>query len=433
MIEGKNNEEQNAFVRSKEKFTFRKEMLGIALAILMFVMLMALFIHQVFFVKKYEVIVPDLPNHKSYDVSVVDGNGDTNDINAGEKKKLKVSYKVVDDFYKQGILLSGTLVNNLDDNLIITSGLFATTPFISRVSYEGKLDWLTKIEDSKYTGIQVYKTVSMNNEYYVAALCKNSNNEKDIVVYRFDSNGKMVNSKVIETNTKGRIAGGAVVNGKVAFVYELSNNPVVQLLNSDLTSEKIGVCQNNNEVCGLVLKVTATNDLINLAVNNKIAIVNANDKSVSVVNLNNTIDEESYPIDYLNGVIYKSKDKVTKYDASGNVVKEIDYSKMKLENVKDYVTEESKHLMTDDAKSDFSIKNIHLDSDYIVVCSETTFSRLYDVYDKDLKLVKRYIFDITKYAINEGMLIDFIYSKDKIHEVYSYGVDTPSIMISTIE
>lgn len=453
MMNGENGnfEQSDAFVKSKEKFEFKKEMIGIIIAIVILIILVVILINQVFFTKKYEVIIPDLPTNDKVGVGVADYSDNSinaNDLSAKKTKELKVSYEIISDYYKKGILLGNTQVNYLNDDLIITSGIGSQNAFISKASTSAKLDWITKFENKKYSKINVAKTISHNKNYFVVATGDLGNNKVDIIVYKVNESGSIEKSVVVREKVEARIQDAIVVGNKIAIVTYEEGNILVQTIDENIVVDKklFNLSDTHSNVVNATYETAAAQDgilsLILYANSMKIRIninfANGTSEAIPVDGVNSLgASSKPYAAAYLNGFIYFSENGVYKYNEKDELVNKFDYSSLKLEDKDEYKKKHQNSQDFDEEEFDSLVNKVYVQKvsvidDKIIVKFQTAFTRAYDIYDKDLKLLKRYTFDADTETMREGLLLNTIFVDNKIYEIYSFGSETPSIMISQI-
>lgn len=163
------NEENNLKI-GKEKRKLKKEQLLLIGAIVVLITMIIALVYTLVFNKKYEVIVPDMPEYETVDIGLVDFKdeaSDVKDLNTKKVDSLDVNYNIVSDYYKEGILLSNTKVDYLNSNFLVTSGELSKDSFISTISKSGKLNWITKLTSKDYDSISVFDTKFINDNYFV--------------------------------------------------------------------------------------------------------------------------------------------------------------------------------------------------------------------------------------------------------------------------
>ena len=137
---------------------------------------------------------------------------------------------------------------------------------------------------------------------------------------------------------------------------------------------------------------------------------------------------------YLKGFTVTAGTTIYKFDSDNRLVNKFDYASVKLEDNKEYLEKykDDEFIDVEDMENNIYLNKIETNSNTIIVNTNTMFSNIYDMYDLNLKINKRIILDAFKYSYEEGVLLKSFYIDDVIYEVYSYGKETPSIMISKI-
>lgn len=439
--------EEKGMKLEKERKPLRKEHLYLALAILVLLSLVSVLIYMIFFSKKKELIVPDLPTHESVDVGVIDfsDSGTTaDDLNSKKNSNMQVSYNLVTDYYKEGILLSNTQADYINDLIIVTSGPLSENPFVSAITKEGSLKWLTKLDDSEFGKINVYKTVFINNNYYVFGI-STKDKTSSLIAIKLDETGKKKTTRILKSNIDDKVKDVVSVESKIAIVLGNSAELTIVLTDVDLKEDKNEIALSKYIDNSSYLNYqtgTNKNGNLNLVVNNaKIFYtvdIDTNSSSASVkemMELNNLKTEETIRVSsYLEGYIAYTNSSIYKFNAEDKLINKFDYSKIKLENDEEFKEKykDDEFFPSDDLENTINVEGVSYASSSLIVNSKTLFSSIYDIYDSSLKISKRIMLDTFKYSYPEGMLLNSFYIDGAIYEVYSYGSETPSIMISKI-
>lgn len=442
-----NKEEKNAFVLSKEKPKFKREYIGIIIAVIVLIVLLVILVKELFFTKRYQVIVPPLPNYKDVDLGVVDPKDTGNDINNIESKKVNkknISYKLVSDYYKKGIVLGNTKINMNGDKFYITSGIGSPNAFVSSVTTDGKLEWLYKIEEKKYKNIDIYQTKVINNMLYVFASATDSNNKKHTILITVNQKGEKEDLLVIEKENEIKVLDVKKYESKIALiasdhngdikVYNITNAKTVDKnvysLNSYYPNIDAKYVNSNLDKEKLSLIVKTDNGIEEITINNSDNL--SERKTFDGLN-ELQIEDSIYSTSYEKGYIFNTKNSVYKFDEQNRLENKNEYSKLKLENLDDIKEKykDDEYMDVENLTNYIEINKITVDKN-ILVEFETLLTRVYDIYDSDFNLINRFMIDKEKYEIEEGILLASYYHDGSIYEIYSYGTKTPSIMISKI-
>lgn len=439
--------EEKQRVLEKEKFKLKKEHFILVFAVLLLIFLLVILVYMLFFSKKKEVIVPDTPNYEQVDVGVIDfkdSGATATDLNSKKNSASNVTYKIISDYYEKGILLSNTQVEYLNKTFIITSGPSSADSFISSVELDGTLKWITKLDNKEFGSIHVYKTVYYNDHYFVVGVSE-KNNKKNVIIIKINSTGKRVTTRIISENVDEKIKHVLILNRKIAVITENANSVKVYFTNDNLEENKKIINSANylKDITPLNYEASASVDKML-----KIACVSGDTHYIMNINSENyeaTVNEfteanslqtesKKKVMAYLHGFVVTSNNTIYKFDSDNRLVNKFDYQSIKLENEKDYLEKykDDEFIDVEDIKNSIYINKIDTSTDTIIVNASTMFSNIYDMYDLNLKINKRIILDAFKYSYDEGILLKSFYIDDVIYEVYSYGKETPSIMISKI-
>lgn len=439
------NEEKGMKIE-KDRKPLRKEHLYLVLAVLVLLSLVGLLIYMIFSGKEKALIVPDLPTHESLDVGIVDFSdtaATANDLNSKKNNSLSVNYNLVTDYYKEGILLSNTQADYMNDLIIVTSGPLSETPFISSLTKEGTLKWLTKLEDKEYDKINVYKTVFINKNYYVFGICT-KDKESSLIAIKLDNSGKKKTTRILKKNIDSKVKDVISIENKVAIILGNSSELTVMLTDEELNTNKneISLSKYIDNSSYLNYQTGTSKNGLNLVVNNSNTFytvdIDTNSLSASVkemTELNNLKTDETIRVtNYLEGYMAYTNSNIYKFNPENKLINKFDYRKIKLENDEEFKEKykDDEFFSSDDFENVIYVEGVNNSSSSLVVNTKTLFSSIYDIYDSSLKISKRIMLDKFKYSYPEGMLLNSFYIDGSIYEVYSYGSETPSIMISKI-
>lgn len=395
------------------------------------------------------LILPDPPTEKHLSVEVYDykENDDTNDLTKEVAGYLKTEYHFVTDYYKKGIMLSGTQVDYLDGNFIIRSGMYSDIPFMSVVDKSGKLKWLTKINTSSYDSLKIKSVLKIDDNYYVIAE-GTSNNLRDHLVIKIDNKGKEVKRETISKGVLNNVNDALVIDEYLAIITDGSEGVVVYTLSKDLkeVSKPYYLKNDDNNIFNLyypyVKSVIYKDKVLTMVVNyngtkdDKIYLVNYNIDSKSstitpfkeLMEVENPYSNQIYNIN--NSFLIGKNKKVIMYNENGNMIKSHDYSNLKFK--KESYTVEVQEGVQETYQNEMHVDGITIYGDNILLKGTNASQYIYDLYDKDLNLQKRFVLDQDEYEAEEHILLKVFYIDGKLYEIHSYGFNTPSIMISVI-
>ncbi|MCH5166604.1 MAG: hypothetical protein J1F35_01805 [Erysipelotrichales bacterium] len=439
--------EERQKVLNKERKPIRKEHFYLIGAIFILILLVSILIYVVFFGKRKDLIVPDLPTYETVDVGLVDfadKSATSDDLNSKKTSTLDVDYSIVSDFYKKGILLSNTQSDYLNDEFIITSGPLSDTSFISSISKDGKLKWLTKLDNKEFGKYHIYKTVTINNNYYVLSLTERDS-KSSLTIVKISSEGEVLSTRVIKENVTDKIKDVITINGRIAVVTSNSKDINVYFSDSDLNENKTSISLSKNIDNTNYLNYengSANNNTLSLVVSNGEATfkvsIDMNSYSVdaaSIEELANLNTTETLRVgSYLNGYTAYTNQVLYKLDTDYRLINKFDYSSIKLEDDKALKEKYKDEELIDgaDMENSIYIDTISNNTNSIIVNTKTLYSSIYDIYDENLIIQKRIILDTFKYSYEDGVILNSFYIDGSIYEIYSYGTETPSIMISKI-
>ena len=432
--------------KKKKRKIFKKEYIPVVIAILVLIILILVLLMVLFYKDEYGLKLPDAPSENNLSIEVYDFDSakyDPNDLTQKEIKNTKVNYLFISDYYKEGIILSNTMVDYIDDYFLIYSGPFAETPYVSLVSKDGKLQWLNKLNKDGYDNIKIKYISKLDDYYYIFAVGTNKNSNDNMVI-RINNKGNEDKREVLSKNSKNtldaaiKIDKGFVVatDGEEGLtLYSLSKDLKLTKNVYNLLNDKNNIFHTYNPyVMALTFKdkfITAVIQYNGLQ-DEKMYLLryNIDDGSTSItpftelMRLDNPYTNKIYS---MNGYfLVGHEDKVYEFDDNGKTVKTYDYAKIKL-NDDDLVSDTGEKL-----EDYVSVEGLKTYDDLLFVSNTTNNENIYDIFDKDLNLKKRYVLNIDEYETKENVLLDVFYIDGKLYEVHSYGFETPSIMISVI-
>ncbi len=432
---------------SHEKKGFKIEYIYIAGAAIILLLLVAILIYMLFFSKGENLIVPNKPNYDILDIGVVDfadNAANAFDLNTKKNDKINVSYNIISDYYKKGITLSNTQANYLNDSFIITSGPLSKDSFISAISKDSKLKWLLTLDDKEFGLAHVYSTVSTNNAYYISAVTELSN-KKNLSVIQVDNNGKRIATRTIKSAFNGKIKDMLVVDKNLIIIAQEDDQINLYFTDINLKENKntinINKQFNDSKYIDYQMATSLDNtiELVCKSDNKYYSIsVNVEGYTASLKELDaiNTLETDANIKirNYLKGYVANTNDTLYKLDPDARLINKYEYKNIKLEDDSAYKEKykDDEFINVEDMENRISIESISSNNTSIIVNSRTIYSSIYDIYDLNLNINKRIILDAVKYTYDEGVILNRFYIDGNIYEVYSYGSETPSIMISKI-
>lgn len=436
-------------MKNKDKGTkkyIKKGNIPIIIAILLLIIMVIALVIVIFHNDNKGLVLPDAPKEKSLSVEKYDyqnSTSDPNDITANVGKNTKVEYKFITDYYKEGILLSNTMTDYIDNEFLIYSGPYSDTPFISAVDIKGNLKWINKIKSSGYDTLKIINVQKLDNSYYIFAVgtSKNSNNN---IVIKINSNGKEEKREIISKNDKNRLSAVVKIDSGFAITTEGDNGLIIYTLSKELKQLKNTYNLKNEEnnifnagipyVKSIVYKDKAVSMVVqyNGNENEKMYIVNYNMDSNSsttvpfneLMKLANPYTNKIY--DYKTNFLVGYGKIAYMFNQNGEMIKNYDYSNLKLKE--DSYTNVFGELV----ENKINIQSIKMYNDNILVTSTTNSDYIYDVFDEYLNLKVRYTLKIEEYETPENVLLNVFCIDGKLYEIHSYGYETPSIMISVV-
>lgn len=428
-----------------KKYITRENMPIIVAIILLIIMVIALLI-VIFHKDNRGLILPDAPKEKNLSVEIYDyqnAKNDPNDLTKGVAKDVKVQYHFVSDYYKKGIMLSNTKVNYTDNEFIISSGPYSDTPFISAVDIKGNLKWIYKIKFSDYNTLKIKKIEKVDGNYYVFAV-GTTKNLNDNMVIKINSKGKEEKREIVSKGVKNSLSTATKTDNGFAITTDGEDGIIIYTLTKELKQEHnaYNLANDENNIFNVynpsIMSMTYKDKVLSMVVqyrglkDEKMYLVNYNmdSNSATITPFNELMklaNPYTNPIYNFESNFLVGRDKgIYMYNGKGEIVKNYDYSNLKLKE--DSFTNE------DGEKIDNSIEieGINVYGDNILVKSVTNSNYVYDVFDKELNLKTRYTLNLEEYETTENVLLDVFYIDGKLYEVHSYGIETPSIMISVI-
>lgn len=445
--------EEPTFKKSdfKER-TFKKEYIPLIICAIVLVVLVSSLIYVIFHKEQIKLEVPELPKYEHVSVGVADfkdGNGKDNSLQSNKITETKVNYRIVSDYYKKGILLSNVNVEYMNDEFIIRSGAYSNTPFVSSVSLDGKLNWIYKISIKEAKSVTVVNTLYHKNLYYVF-LNVLVDNQYRVAVFTVDSKGKK--SDITYINKKSDNKANTVIETDSGFATILEGNNNLEIyyvdykLKVDKKVYKLSERKENifKSSIPIVRAVNYKNNVISIVVtymggyDNSKYIVNVEKDFTTKIKVFNELekiesDEASVFISGKDCYYAMLGKKVYMFDLNGRLSNTYDYSNLQLENPEDYLGKEYIDGFDEDTELTYlELQRIVKQDDGLVVNFETSFNNVYDIYDSNLKLKKRFMLEQAKYRYTNGVLLSTFYIDGKLYDIYSYGFETPSIMINTI-
>lgn len=430
-----------------------KDLMPVIIALVVLVILVIALIFTIFYKSEGDLVVPDAPNFKDIAVGVTDyeKNGDPNKLLSGELKKSDVTYKIISNYYRNGILLSNTQVDFNNDEFIVHSGKFSETAFVSTIDKDGKLKWVQKITDKNYKKIIILKVFKEKDEYYAFGIGKKTN-AQDVIAIKLAANGQQEKIEVIASDTENTLKTAVKLDGGYALVSEGTENIKIYYITKEfktwkktysLKEDKQNIFFANiphikgssykDKKLSIVLAYTGgleeTMYLLNCNIDsNTCTLKNFSGLSAISSPFNNELNS-------INDNYYTMHGKmVYKFNNEGTLLNKFDYRNLELENKDDYITD--KNVMKDENienfKNNYVLRSVNKNGTDVLVKGSTAFSYVYDLMDENLKIKKRYVINKLKYDYKDGVLLKTFYIDGKIYEFYSYGSKTPSIMVSII-
>lgn len=449
-------------MQGNTKRSLKKEYIPLLIAILVLIILVLVLVLVITYHDDKGLVLPDLPEKEALNVGIFDidsGKYNATSFDASDTTRVKVKYEVIKDYYSKGILLSNPIVDYGNSEFMIYSSIYANDPYISTIDKDGKLKWLNKINKEKYDYVTLIKAIGLQDKYYVFVEAT-KNDVKDIVAIRINSKGNEEQREVLLSGTNNSLK--QVINYSSGFALVLDGSDNIQILTVSKDFKLTNNIYNLNDdeanlfhsQTPVVLGITISNDVLTIPIRYaredfyetyllKYEIKNKKATINSFTDLNN-INKEYYQemINY-NGNMYTFFDnKLYKFSADGKLLKSFDYNTVKttpefievLSEPKDDEEEvDTDNPKTEKIKNTVSINSVKTYNGYVAIKATTLDSYIYDIYDEDLNLKKRYVWDINEYENEPGILfLDSFYIDNKLFKVNFFGLETPSIMISIV-
>ncbi len=428
----------------KRQKKIKREYIPIIITGILLVIFIIALIYIIFFVDDKEFVLPDLPKEDSIKIGSYEfenGKNDANDLTKEKETSANVDFKVITDYYKNGITLTNLSIDYKDEKFIITSGKYASVPFVSVVSKEGKLEWLAKIDMSGYDSYKVVKTIKKDKDYYVFTTGAKEDSVDNFVI-KYDSKGKEEQKENIDTKTKNALSVVTEIENGFALLTDGKENIKIYLLSYELKTLKTSYSLNNDKANLFhTLKPTIKNALyenktitavLQYAGEHPMYLLYYNtDTNTSRITSFTELEKISKPFNNPvhignNNLFVHDDNKVYKLNTSNKLLSTYDYSSSKLKPI------EGKDEDGQTIDNMLVINDIHVYDSYVFVKSTTYDEDILDVFDQDLKLKKRYVLNQETYSTQDSILLKAYYIDGKLYEINSFGVDTPSIMISVI-
>ena len=114
----------------------------------------------------------------------------------------------------------------------------------------------------------------------------------------------------------------------------------------------------------------------------------------------------------------------------------MNYDKVKPDKIPDNYfkgdSDKTTGIMDENVENFVSVRDLTTNGDLMLISGNTLISYLYDIYDNNLNIKKRYLIPAQSHQVSQGILLKTLYVNNKIYEIYSFGEETPSIMIAEI-
>lgn len=346
-------------------------------------------------------------------------------------------------------MLANPQVEFYNDKFIIHSSSFGDTAFISSVSKDGKLEWLRKIKDKDYENIHIKKVLYMDKSYIAIAegIKKTS---KDLLAIKVTLNGEVEKIEIIENGFKNNIKSALMLDNQIGIITDTFENIKIYYLGSNLKLSNKTYSLNEQPdnvfltyqpwVVGQVYKdkkLTIILGYMGNTDNNMYKLVVdplTNKSKLTVHSVFEELGVSTQAISGGSGLLVQRDKKLNLYGTDDKLMNTFDYSKVKIEKLEDY--KDKVQLMGeenwDDIKNELTIDNVYLTNGSWLVKTETLFHINFDLFDSNLNIRKRVMLDKSLYEYPDAILLKTFYVNNTIYEVYSYGLETPSIMVSVI-
>lgn len=431
----------------KEHDPVGTERVIVKVAVVLLVIMAATLLFLLFYDKDSALIVPDEPNYKEIEMTVIDFTKDkinTNVMETSEKDDVPVRYTTVSDFYENNIMMTNTTVDYLNKRFIVRSREYSKMAYVSSVTLKGEYEWDIILDDNKFDSVDVNKVI-YEDEYYYVFMTKKRDSGNTLEVIKLNEKGKKKGNLVLAQDVDESISDAYFNDGQFAIVTTAYKTFSVYYMNEKLKLVETTFSSAKNKVISVERYIRYEKgyfdgDKTNIVFENgdKFVFVSVgkngsatNDKLDAINKLGSveTLNISEYHdgfVAYVGQKIYKLNDKY-------EIVNVYDYSTVKLPDDSKYVDKDSE-IGGYDGSGGYSlnIENVDIVNNFIIVKASTWFSNVYDIYDKHLNLKKRYTFDFTEYNYEHAVLLNSFYIDDKMYELYSWGAETPSIMISVL-
>ncbi len=439
------------------KNMFKREYRPIILCGIVLIILTGALIAVIFYDKEANMEVPPTPEYKKIEVGMVDFEDigtNPSSLKTNAKKELSVDYDVITDYYKEGIMLANPQVEYLNDLFVIHSSLYTQGAFVSTATKDGKLNWIYKLEEKDYTDFTINKVIYADNKYYVFADAKHKD-EPETVAFILDEKGKKTDFKVLVTKAKVKLETVIQIDDGFAAIYDGSASIQIFYFDKDAnyTEKKYFLYESDSNVFYSntieILSASYKDRTITLIFEHS-ASTPANKTYVLTVNVDNQKDtitvlkaiediraEDSLEvISDQNGHYALLGSGIYNLNYANKIENKFDYSKMELENKEDYddgTVKDYEGNLLSDMENYYDLQYITFaGDDNILVKSASLYNNIYDIFDSNLNIKKRFMINRNTYTYDEDFLLAIYYIDDIIYEIYSHGIATPSIMISKI-
>ncbi len=431
----------------------RKEYIPLIIALLVLVVLVLALIIVIFYKDNKGLVVPDLPDKEAINVGVYDfesGKYSGDKLDTTDTKKTKVSYEAITDYYTNGIFISDPIVNYNNEEFILRSGTYALNPYVSVIDMKGKLKWVSKLAFAEYESLTIVDVIKHEDKYHVFAVGNIANtNKKDNLIIKLNNNGAEEAREVISKDSDNYLRSVEITDKGFVLMSDGQNNLEIYYIDFDYKMIKnpfylkdskdnifktyipyISASVINNEVVTMIIRyVGVSNDtmyLINYDLNKNHITIN---KFGALNNLASPYTDKIHT--YKNNFYMVYHDVAYLFSTGGSLIKKYDYSSIKLDDMKDCEVEEG----DEDTCADelwIGEYSTHDNGIFMVQGNTTSDNKVIDVFDKDLKIIKRFMHGEQVHDGEEMAFISSVYVDDKLYEFYSFGVETTSILVSII-
>lgn len=435
----------------------KKEYIPLLIALLVLVVLVLMLIIVVFYKDNKGLKVPDLPEYERMRVNIgssSSGKLDESSLSSLESVNVNVDYNIISDYYKNGIILVNPRVELIEESIVISNQNRLDAPYVSVIGLDCKLKWINKIEYKEYDYFSIEK-ILYDEKYIYAISVGGKETEKDLLVISFDKkNGSEVKREIIQSSITNKFDDAVMTDNGITVITSGKNNVIIYFLNYELkllknpyelekqeinlfhsSKPSVNGVNYNNHVLVISLAYywnsSESSYLLTLNLNN-------NTSSLKKFNaLNNISNKFNGNIISIGDRMYTyNENKIYSFDQNGTLTNNYDYGTLKLEDQKEYKNyyDENGEKLSEvgEISNSYNVVNMYSNDKNIVVAGETVFNFVYDIFDSQLKLEKRYLINQFNYNYDQGVLLKLIYANEKIYQVYSYGSETASILISVI-